>query len=112
MRRTMPYYLVRAKPKQDHIKELKSSLEQNAFIDMRPFGRSITKGLIGLRVESEDTVVWEEEDHYSPPLAMEHAAVLDKYFDDITVEHVQEGGGWEQIQSLPRLFPELAESVG
>jgi hypothetical protein len=28
----------------------------------------------------------EEEDYCSPPLAQERAAVLDTYFDDITVE--------------------------
>ena len=107
----MAYYLVRAKPKQERMEELRSSLAQHAFIDMRPFGQSITKGLLGLRVEGEDAVVWEEEDYCSPPLAMERAAVLDQYFDNIRVERVHEGEGWQRIQPLPRLFPELAEST-
>lgn len=110
----MAFYLVHAKVKKDRIKELRSALAQNAFADLKPFGRSITKGLLGVRVAGEDAVVWEEEDYCSPPLAMERAAVLDKYFDDISVEHVGEGEGWQQIRALPRLFPELnpgAESV-
>ncbi len=106
----MAYYLVRARPKTDLMAELAQQLQQRAFIDMRPFGRSLTHGLCGLRLESDDTVVWEEEDYCSPPLAMERAAVLDKYFDDIQVEHVQQGEGWAHINNLPRLFPDLSST--
>lgn len=106
----MAYYLVRAKPKEETMEELKNSLAENAFLEMHPFGKSITKGLLGMRIENEDSVVWEEEDYCSPPLAMERAAVLDTYFDEITVEHVEEGEGWERIQKLPKIFPDVAES--
>jgi hypothetical protein len=50
------------------------------------------------------TAVWEEEDYCSPPLAQEREAVLDAYFDQIEVEEVDEGQGWERIESLPSLF--------
>jgi hypothetical protein len=36
-------------------------------------------------------------------LAEERAAVLDLYFDEITVEPVNAGQGWDQIQALPKL---------
>jgi hypothetical protein len=36
-----------------------------------------------------------EEDYCSPPLVQERAAVLDLYFDEITVERVDAGTGWE-----------------
>jgi hypothetical protein len=36
-------------------------------------------------------------------LAEERAAVLDLYFDEITVEPVNAGEGWKQIQALPKL---------
>jgi len=36
-------------------------------------------------------------------LAEERAAVLDRYFDGITVERVNAGEGWKQIQVLPKL---------
>ena len=74
------------------------------FVDMRPFGRALTKGLTGARWQDENTVVWEEEDSCSPPLAMERAAVLDAYFKEITVEHVQEDAGWARIVALPKVF--------
>jgi hypothetical protein len=54
--------------------------------------------------------VWEEEDYCSPPLAEERAAVLDDYFEEIEVEKVQKGGGWQQIKNLPKLFPTLADT--
>lgn len=106
----MAYYLVHAKLKEETMEELKNALSKNAFLDMRPFGKSVTKGLLGMRIENEESVVWEEEDYCSPPLAMERAAVLDAYFDDITVEHVEEGEGWTRIQNLPKMFPDVTKS--
>lgn len=107
----MAYYLVRARVKAERLDELRERLRADAFVAMRPFGESLTKGLLGLRRESDDGVIWEEEDYCSPPLAMERAAVLDQYFDEIRVERVAQNAGWQQIQSLPRLFPELKSAV-
>jgi hypothetical protein len=36
--------------------------------------------------------------------------VLDAYFQDLRTETVGEGLGWKTIDSLPPLFPELAEA--
>ena len=52
---------------------------------------------------------WEEVDYCQPPLAEERAAVLDHYFEELTVEPVVEGTGWELIEPLPAMFPNLAE---
>jgi len=98
------HYLVRAQPKDDRLDRLASELERDAFIDMRPFGRALTKGLRGARRENDATAVWEEEDYCSPPLAMERAAVLDDYFDRIEVEEVERDQGWHRIEGLPKLF--------
>lgn len=106
----MAYYLVRAKPKEEKMEELKNALAENAFLEMRPFGKSVTKGLLGMRIENDESVIWEEEDYCLPTLAMERAAVLDTYFDDITVEHIEEGEGWTRIQNLPKMVPDAAES--
>ncbi|MCB0182841.1 MAG: hypothetical protein KDE31_01170 [Caldilineaceae bacterium] len=100
----MAYYLVRAQPKPEKLPELNDQLARNAFLDLRPFGQSITKGLTGARWQDDTTVIWEEEDYCSPPLAMERAAVLDDYFDAITVEHVREDEGWARIADLPKVF--------
>ena len=48
-------------------------------------------------------------DYCQPPLAEERAAVLDHYFEELTVEPVVEGTGWELIEPLPAMFPKLAE---
>jgi hypothetical protein len=60
--------------------------------------------LNGARWESPGVAVWEEEDYCSPPLAMERAAVLDRYFDEITVERVTQDEGWRRIEALPQVF--------
>lgn len=104
----MAYYLVRATPKAELMDELRRKLANQAFIAMRPFGQALTQGLTGVRWEEADTVIWEEEDYCTPPLAMERAAVLDRYFDDIRVEQVERSEGWRRIRDLTPVFPELA----
>ena len=105
----MAHYLVRARLKPDARADLLALLRRDAFLPLRPFGRALTRALWDARIEADESVIWEEEDYCSPPLAQERAAVLDACFDDITVEAVAEGEGWRHIGALPRLFPELAE---
>jgi hypothetical protein len=104
----MAHYLVRARPRAARLKELEGRLRAEAFVGLEPFGRALTKGLRNARIEPAGAI-WEEEDYCSPPLAEERAAVLDAYFDGLSVEPVAEGRGWQQIASLPPLFPELAD---
>jgi hypothetical protein len=100
----MAHYLVRARAKPEKLDELAERLAADAFVDLEPFGRALTRGLRGARVEG-DGAIWEEEDYCAPPLAEERAAVLDTYFDGITVEPVAKGEGWRRIEALPHLFP-------
>ena len=100
----MAYYLVRANLREELRDELAKKLAAKAFINVRPFGRALTLGLEGARLQPDGRVVWEEEDYCSPPLAMERAAVLDRYFTDIDVETVSEDTGWERIAELPPLW--------
>jgi hypothetical protein len=102
----MAHYLVWARPRRAKLNELEVRLREDAFVDLQPFGRALTQGLRGARVEGEGAV-WEEEDYCSPPLAEERAAVLDSYFENIAVEPVAKGEGWRRIASLPPLFPDL-----
>jgi hypothetical protein len=102
----MTHYLVRARIRPDRQGELAERLAADAFIDLQPFGRALTKGLRNARIEPVGAI-WEEEDYCAPPLAEERAAVLDEYFEAITVETVARGDGWRRIEALPRLFPEL-----
>ena len=102
----MAHYLVRARPRRGKLEELQAQLRDDAYVDLQPFGRALTRGLRGARVEGEGAV-WEEEDYCSPPLAEERAAVLDAHFEDITVEPVAPNDGWRRIETLPHLFPDL-----
>src|ERR671911_342858 len=100
----MAHYLVTARPKEGRLPRLRGELERDAFLQMRPFGRALSRGLNGARQVDESTAVWEEEDYCSPPLAQEREAVLDDYFEGIEVEEVDEGEGWRRIESLPSLY--------
>ena len=104
----MAHYLVRARVRPDVQVELAEPLAADAFIDLKPFGRALTQGLRNARIEPAGAI-WEEEDYCAPPLAEERAAVLDAYFEAITVEPVARGDGWRRIEALPRLFPALSE---
>jgi hypothetical protein len=105
----MAYYLVTARPVAGRLDELEAKLNERAFIELEPFGRALTASLEDARRLPDGTVVWEEEDYCRPPLAEERAAVLDHYFEDLSVERVERGSGWQQIAELPPLFPELAK---
>jgi hypothetical protein len=49
--------------------------------------------------------MWVKEDYCSPPLAMEREIVLDRYFDDLTVDRIRsEDEGWNKIQDKPLLW--------
>jgi hypothetical protein len=105
----MAHYLVRARARPEKLGEPSARLAADAFGDLQPFGRALTKGLRGARIDG-DEVVWEEEDYCAPPLKEERAAVLDDYFDGIAVERVTEGEGWRRIAALPHLFADLRRS--
>ncbi|MCI0410147.1 MAG: hypothetical protein L0191_16585 [Acidobacteria bacterium] len=108
----MAHYLVTAKPKSDRLADLLGNLRTNKYASMRPFGKSMTYSLQNARLREDGYATWEEEDYCSPPLAEERAAALEEFFDELKVRPVQEGKGWEKIQGLPRLFPELARNSG
>ncbi len=105
----MAYYLVSAIPRTYCLDDLKSRLAANEFVPLRPFGPTLSTSLRNARRRPDGIAVWEEEDYCRPPLAQERKAVLDNYFDDIRVEPVKAGEGWERIVVLPPLFPDLAD---
>jgi hypothetical protein len=106
----MAYYLVSARPLADRIADLETKLNERAFLELRPFGRALTASLEAARRLPDGTVTWEEEDYCRPPLAQEREAVLNHYFEEISVEPVERGRGWQRIDELPPLFPALERS--
>lgn len=108
----MAYYRVEARPDSDRLDELADQLEAGDFLDLEPFGRALTSSLRRARRRDDGTAVWVEEDYCSPPLAEERDAVLDEYFADLSVERVDDPeAAWKRLDSLPPLFPALAEDV-
>ena len=101
----MTLYIVRAKPKND-LSGLRKELESGKISKLRPFGGILHYGLQNARFDTNYSyAMWVEEDYCSPPLAMERKSVLDRYFDDITVERVKsEEDGWNKIQDKPLLW--------
>jgi hypothetical protein len=103
----MAYYLVSGRPILDRMDDLETQLSERAFLHLQPFGRALTAALENARRLPDGTALWEEEDYCRPPLAQERAAVLDHYFEGLSVEPVERSGGWERIGELPPLFPAL-----
>jgi len=106
----MAYYLVKANLIQDLAAELRSRLDSGEIQKMRPFGRALQQGLDNMRVNQQGWQVWEEEDYCNPPLAQERAAVLDIYFENLTVKMLQKGEGWDEIDSLPKFWESFSPS--
>jgi hypothetical protein len=104
----MAHYLVKAQPYLDRLAELRAWLDSGEIAAMRPFGQALQHSLENGRLDADGQAVWEEEDYCRPPLAQERAAVLDRYFSDISVEAVEAGDGWNRIRDYPRLWEELS----
>lgn len=103
----MAYRYVRAQPKRDRMPELRERLDSGEIEQLEPFGAAMTTALESAGFDPETgEAVWVEEDYCTPPLAMERAAVLDDYFEGLTVvdEDVDEAAGWERIDDLPGLW--------
>jgi hypothetical protein len=100
----MAYYLVQAKPVQELMTELRNLLDSGEIRGMRPFGRALQYSLENARAQENGFAIWEEEDYCVPPLAQERNAVLDTYFEELSVERVEQGNGWKQIERLPGLW--------
>ncbi len=108
----MTFYLVCARIHPEHTDELCEHLARRAFEGLEPFGESLTRGLVGARLDpASGDAVWEEEDYCSPPLRMEREAVLDRYFAGIRVEPIREGEGWARIAAFPTLWGRTASET-
>jgi hypothetical protein len=100
----MAYYLVTAKSILKKMKDLRAWLDSGEIRAMRPFGQALQTGLDNARWQSDGVAAWEEEDYCVPPLAQERAAVLDDYFTDLQVQHVNKGEGWTRIEPLKKIW--------
>jgi hypothetical protein len=103
----MALYLVSAKSKKE-LTDLRKEMDSGKISKLRPFGQALQHSLENARIDNKDGyALWVEEDYCSPPLAMERESVLDRYFNNITVERVEsEEEGWNRINDKPMLWRE------
>jgi hypothetical protein len=100
----MTIYVVKAKPKNELMADLKQEIVSGKISRLRPFGEELHHGLENARI-FEGHAYWVEEDYCSPPLAMERRSVLDRYFENITVEQVEsDEEGWNRIKNRPMFW--------
>ena len=107
----MAHRFVRARPVEEKLSDLRDRLDSGEVAEMNPFGEAMTSALDDARFDPETgEAVWIEEDYCTPPLAMEREAVLDDYFEGLTVveEDVDEREGWARIEDLPSLWESVA----
>jgi hypothetical protein len=107
----MAHYLVTAYPDHARLPDLREKLLEGEVEALDPFGPELDQALRRARLDpSTGKATWEEEDHCSPPLATEREALLDDHFDEIQVEEVEPGEGWDEIEALPSLWWDPAEA--
>ena len=100
----MTYYEVRAKPK-ENIHELRYDMDHGMIHTLIPFGKSLQYSLENAKLDNDENAIWIEEDHCSPPLAMEREAVLDRYFSDIEIHTIEsEQEGWDRLKDKKSLW--------
>ena len=100
----MAFYLVTAKPIRSKLDDLRKWLDSGEIRTMKPFGQALQMGLENARWQSNGVAIWEEEDYCVPPLAQERAAVLDEFFTELEVQHVNKDEGWKKIDSLKKVW--------
>jgi hypothetical protein len=101
----MALYIVRAKPKNE-LSGLRKELDSGEILRLKPFGKTLQYGLVNAKIDPKDGYAfWIEEDYCTPPLAMERESVLDRYFEDITVQPIaSEKEGLDRIAKFPGLW--------
>jgi hypothetical protein len=101
----MALYIVRARPKND-LSSLRKELNSGEISRLRPFGRTLQYGLDTAKIDPKDGyALWIEEDYCTPPLAMERESVLNRYFEDITVQLIiSEKEGLDRIANMTGLW--------
>ena len=109
----MALYIVRARPKND-LSGLRKELNSGKISRLRPFGKTLQYGLDNAKIDSKDGyALWVEEDYCTPALAMERESVLDRYFEDITVQLIaSEKEGFDRIAQFPGLWTKNKWNIG
>lgn len=83
-------YRVTARFRAETAAELRRRLDDGSIAAQQPDGQEIVASLHRAIVTGTDTVRWSEKCFCDPPLSHERATVLDRYFDGITTEPIED----------------------
>ena len=83
-------YRVTARFKAETTEELRRRLDDGSIASQQPDGQEIVASLYRAVLTSTDTVQWSEMCFCDPPLAHERATVLNRYFEDINTEPIED----------------------
>ena len=83
-------YRVTARFKTETAAELRHRLDDGSIAAQQPDGQEIVASLHRAVMTGRDTLRWSEMCFCDPPLSHERATVLDRYFDDISTEPIED----------------------
>ena len=92
------YYKVTAQFKIETAKNFHQKLSDGTIAQQKPDGQEIVDSMKRAVVTDNDVVQWSEVCYCSTPLAHERETVLDKHFDNITTEEIDE---YRNYQGIP-----------
>lgn len=86
----MAVYRVTARLKADRATELCSKLDDGSIAAQQPDGQEMVDAFGRAAVTEDGDVCWSETCYCPTPLAHERATVLDRFFDGLTTEPIEE----------------------
>lgn len=99
-------YSVRARFKEDRMREFYRKLTDGTILSQEPDGEEIVDSMKRATITGSDTIQWTETCYCSPPLKHERQTVYDKYLFDIETVPVER---YERYAGKP--FIEYLESL-
>ena len=88
-------YRVNARFKTDTAAELRRKLDDLSIASQQPDGQEMVDSLHRAVVSESGDVQWSELCYCDPPLAHERATTLDRYFDDIVTQPIEDYQAYE-----------------
>ena len=95
------YYKVTAQFKIETAKNFHQKLSDGTIAQQKPDGQEIVDSMKRAVVTDERVVQWSEVCYCATPLAHERETVLDKHFDNMTTEEIDE---YKDYQGTPFMF--------
>ena len=94
----MAIYRVTARFRTDTAAELRRRLDDGSIAAQQPDGQEMVDSLHRAVVTDSGHAMWSEQCYCSPPLTHERMTVLDRFFDDIVAEAIED---YEEYNGRP-----------